>query len=447
MKHQWRLAAAALCGVLFFSSCGAQEVVPELLDSAAVSVDTEAVKRGTIYDLSVYHSAVVPAVETASFLCSGKLSQKYAVLGQTVEAGEVLAELDTEDLEEQIAALEEEITFTKQDYAYTLEQLELKVQIAELELKQLTGAGTGTISAAVHLPLWNLLVEVLPSLPEESQPEESEPESSEAESSTPESSEPESSAPESSQPESSGGESSAPESSAPESVPEESNTPSPGTVSLARSNLEQCRTDLQQEKELQALRLEQMAEKLEQLKLQVQDNQLVAPVSGTIVYETSTLHGETLQAYQPVYCIADETKLSLSGDEIAEAQIRKADHYEVQIGGDFYPIEYQSYSIDEYSALVLAGEETPSRFQFTDDSVQEKVWVGEYAAVYLYTSVAEDVLYLPVNALHTEGNLSYVYVMKEEGQERVTVETGVQTDSFVEIASGLQEGDVVYVQE
>ena len=79
--------------------------------------------------------------------------------------------------------------------------------------------------------------------------------------------------------------------------------------------------------------------------------------------------------------------------------------------------------------------------------MQEKVWVGEYAAVYLYTSVAEDVLYLPVNALHTEGNLSYVYVMKEEGQERVTVETGVQTDSFVEIASGLQEGDVVYVQE
>lgn len=447
MKQWIRTAAAVLAVLLGCTSCGTKEVVPELLDSAAVSVDTAEVVKGTFYDVEVYDSAVVPAVETASFVSGGVLEEKKAKLGDTVKKGDVLALLDTEELEEQIEDLQDEIAYTEQNNAYTLEQLQLRLQIAQLELKQLTGKSGVGADVAAAMPLARLLTTVLPSDPEssESTEEQTSEEDSELESS--ESSDGESSELESSEPESSEPESSEPESSEPETSEPEDPGPSAGSVSLAQSKVEQCRVDLSQEKEWQALVLKQLNDKLQALQEQVQDNRLLAPVSGTIVYETSSLHGETVQAYQPMYCIADESKRSLSGEEIVEAQIKSADRVEVQIGEKRYEVEYQAYTLDEYSALVLAGEDTPTRFQFADEKAAKEVEIGDYAAVYLYRSIAKDALYVPVNALHEDGGVRYVYRVSEDGQERMTVETGVESDSFVEITSGLQEGDVVYVQE
>ncbi len=452
MKQWIRTAAAVLAVLLGCTSCQTKEVVPELLDSAAVSVDTAEVVKGTFYDVEVYDSAVVPAVETASFVSGGVLEEKKAKLGDTVKKGDVLALLDTEELEEQIEDLQNEIAYTEQNNAYTLEQLQLRLQIAQLELKQLTGKSGVNANVAAAMPLARLLTTVLPSQPESSEEqssklESSEEQTSELESSEGESSELESSQPESSEPECSEPESSEPESSEPETSEPEDPGPSAGSVSLAQSKVEQCQVDLSQEKQWQALVLKQLNDKLHALEEQVQDNRLLAPISGTIVYETSSLHGETVQAYQPMYCIADESKRSLSGEEIVEAQIKSADRVEVQIGEKRYEVEYQAYTLDEYSALVLAGEDTPTRFQFADEKAAEEVQIGDYAAVYLYRSIAKDALYVPVNALHEDGGVRYVYRASEDGQERVTVETGVESDSFVEITSGLQEGDVVYVQE
>ena len=298
------------------------------MDSAAVSVDTAEVVKGTFYDVEVYDSAVVPAVETASFVSGGVLEEKKAKLGDTVKKGDVLALLDTEELEEQIEDLQNEIAYTEQNNAYTLEQLQLRLQIAQLELKQLTGKSGVNANVAAAMPLARLLTTVLPSQPESSEEqssklESSEEQTSELESSEGESSEPESSELESSQPESSEPESSEPESSEPETSEPEDPGPSAGSVSLAQSKVEQCQVDLSQEKQWQALVLKQLNDKLHALEEQVQDNRLLAPISGTIVYETSSLHGETVQAYQPMYCIANESKRSLSGEEIVRSADQK----------------------------------------------------------------------------------------------------------------------------
>jgi multidrug efflux pump subunit AcrA (membrane-fusion protein) len=442
MKQWIHTAAAVLAVLLGCTSCGTKEVVPELLDSAAVSVDTAEVVKGTFYDVEVYDSAVVPAVETASFVSGGVLEEKKAKLGDTVKKGDVLALLDTEELEEQIEDLQDEIAYTEQNNAYTLQQLQLRLQIAQLELKQLTGKSGVNANVAAAMPPARLLTTVPPSESESSESTEEQTSEDDSELESSESSEGESSEVESSEPESSEPESSEPETSEPEDP-----GPSAGSVSLAQSKIEQCQVDLSQEKEWQALVLKQLNDKLHALEEQVQDNRLLAPISGTIVYETSSLHGETVQAYQPMYCIADESKRSLSGEEIVEAQIKSADRVEVQIGEKRYEVEYQAYTLDEYSALVLAGEDTPTRFQFADEKAAKDVKIGDYAAVYLYRSIAKDALYVPVNALHEDGGVRYVYRASEDGQERVTVETGVESDSFVEITSGLQEGDVVYVQE
>jgi len=46
-----------------------------------------------------------------------------------------------------------------------------------------------------------------------------------------------------------------------------------------------------------------------------------------------------------------------------------------------------------------------------------------------------------------EAGSRHVYVMKDGVRERRDVETGCIAEHAVEIKSGLEEGDVVYVQE
>ena len=62
--------------------------------------------------------------------------------------------------------------------------------------------------------------------------------------------------------------------------------------------------------------------------------------------------------------------------------------------------------------------------------------------------VAEDVVILNMNALSfDETNSAYVLKYNDAGElERVDVEVGVSNGSYVEIVSGLSEGDEVYVE-
>ena len=55
----------------------------------------------------------------------------------------------------------------------------------------------------------------------------------------------------------------------------------------------------------------------------------------------------------------------------------------------------------------------------------------------------EDVDYLPIEAVHTEGDKSYVFRSTLSGYERVEVETGTTNTDYIIITSGLRKGDRV----
>ena len=73
------------------------------------------------------------------------------------------------------------------------------------------------------------------------------------------------------------------------------------------------------------------------------------------------------------------------------------------------------------------------------------------ADVTFVTESAKDVLYVSKKAVFEENGVSYVYKKDAGGkgtEERVKtqVETGFSDTAFVEIVSGLKEGDVVYIE-
>ncbi|MFV0418897.1 MAG: hypothetical protein ACK5KT_09230 [Dysgonomonas sp.] len=55
----------------------------------------------------------------------------------------------------------------------------------------------------------------------------------------------------------------------------------------------------------------------------------------------------------------------------------------------------------------------------------------------------DDVLYVPLDAVHDEGDKSYVYKKSGGGYDKVEVETGASNSDFIVITKGLESGDNV----
>ena len=83
-----------------------------------------------------------------------------------------------------------------------------------------------------------------------------------------------------------------------------------------------------------------------------------------------------------------------------------------------------------------------------DVQVSEGIYPGMQATMTIPRESAMDVIILKMDALSFDrNNEAYVY-MKEESEElkQVKVTLGVSNDNYVEIKSGLHEGDTVYVE-
>lgn len=94
--------------------------------------------------------------------------------------------------------------------------------------------------------------------------------------------------------------------------------------------------------------------------------------------------------------------------------------------------------VTQYSAVVTLPKDP-------------KMLSGMSATVDIQIQGVDDVVLIPVDALHTTRNVSFVYTSyNEETKEyadRVDVVTGASNSNFVEIVSGLKEGDTVYYTE
>ena len=85
-----------------------------------------------------------------------------------------------------------------------------------------------------------------------------------------------------------------------------------------------------------------------------------------------------------------------------------------------------------------------SWFDFVSDSVDVKV--GGSATIELYTDTVKDALVVPANAVFRSKEESYVYLVEGDAKTKTVVKTGTETDAYIQLESGVKEGDVVYVE-
>ena len=110
---------------------------PELKEPADVASGTTAAYIAPMYRLNVYMGSITPYAEGLTMEIDGWITKYYAYPGKWVEEGEILVELNTENIQEQIDQLEASLAETEKNYAYSDRLVQLEIQMLEVELRQL----------------------------------------------------------------------------------------------------------------------------------------------------------------------------------------------------------------------------------------------------------------------------------------------------------------------
>lgn len=186
------------------------------------------------------------------------------------------------------------------------------------------------------------------------------------------------------------------------------------------------------------------------------DYTITAPISGTVVaknikagdkLDNSNMSTEMAVIYDmsSLECELSVDELDIKNVEVGQSVIIKSDAVE----GKTYHGEVQNVSIN---GTTTGGVTTyPVTIVITD--FDEDLLPGMNIDVEITTSQAKGVLAIPITAVN-RGNVVYIKGEKTEDTDRapegyksVRVETGVNNNEYIEIKSGLSEGDIVYIPQ
>lgn len=197
---------------------------------------------------------------------------------------------------------------------------------------------------------------------------------------------------------------------------------------------------------LLALELEQAQLDIQDLQNQIASARLIAPFAGQIL-SLDVKAGDAAQAYDAVGVLADPNALEITAELGSEELSQMALNQEAVItlrdrpGETFHgtvrqlPYPYGGTTVD-------TGDDDTAVHVAIEGEVD--MTLGELATVSIVLQEKENVLWLPPAAIRTYQGRDFVVVQLADGsQKRVDVLLGITTDERVEIAAGLEEGQTI----
>ena len=133
--------------------------------------------------------------------------------------------------------------------------------------------------------------------------------------------------------------------------------------------------------------------------------------------------------------------INLSKSDLAK--VKEGQQADVTIAGKKYEGQV---SFINHVATTNANNMPVIEAQIAITNADEEVYLGVEAKVVIYAEKAEDVLLVPVEAVNADKNGDFVYIVENNLVVRKDVITGVSSDTYIEIVSGLNENDQVMTE-
>lgn len=177
---------------------------------------------------------------------------------------------------------------------------------------------------------------------------------------------------------------------------------------------------------------------------------ITASASG-IVESIDIVKGAYANETQTLMTIIDSNKIgvefSISKDDLGS--ISKGQKARVVISGNEYEGTVDFVSRVAASDMQMSSGSSQSaggtiKGRIVLDEPDENIYIGVSAKVYIFVGKSEQTLVIPYEALNTDIDGDFVYIVNKENLiERKDVTLGIYSDEYYEVLEGLEEGDRV----
>lgn len=209
-------------------------------------------------------------------------------------------------------------------------------------------------------------------------------------------------------------------------------------------------------------REEKEEEQMELLKL-YHDGALLSPISGSVTYvedlaaetdETALLYGygtESESTDQLIATLSPDALMSITinVDETDILSLEKEQTVEITV--DSIGEETFEGTVTEINKTAASASGVTNYSAEIRLDKNEKMLAGMSADAVIRIQGVDDAIIIPVDALHQTSDSAYVYTSYDEETKEyggmVEVTTGLSNSNYVEIISGIKEGQTVYYTE
>jgi multidrug efflux pump subunit AcrA (membrane-fusion protein) len=200
---------------------------------------------------------------------------------------------------------------------------------------------------------------------------------------------------------------------------------------------------------LLALDLEQTRLDIEDLEDQIANARLVAPFAGQIL-SLNVKAGDSAQAFDSVGVLADPNELEITAELGSEELSQMALNQQAVIMLRDRPGEALNGTVRQLpypyggGTVDTGDDDTAVHVAIEEGSGPADLALGELATVSIVLEEKGDVLWLPPAAIRTYQGRDFVVVQNPDGsQQRVDVLLGIITDERVEMVAGVEEGQII----
>jgi HlyD family secretion protein len=187
----------------------------------------------------------------------------------------------------------------------------------------------------------------------------------------------------------------------------------------------------------------ELEEEIAELEERISDTVVFAPISGRVisVSDAATTDGEILSQNEEILQLAD-TRNPLVETEIEEQYvgfITEGQPVAVEISSSRIPGGVERVGL---TAQTTTSGGTPTvELDVALDVGEAEILPGSSALVEILIGEIADAVVLPRGPYLTSGNRRYLYRIDGETATRIDVEYGEITDEYVQVVSGVQPGD------
>jgi len=198
---------------------------------------------------------------------------------------------------------------------------------------------------------------------------------------------------------------------------------------------------------VQALNAAQL--RRQRLEDQIATGQLIAPFAGQVT-TLNVLPGKSVEAHKPVAVIADPAAWDITADLTSNQLGLMEEGQAADVTMSSRPGEIFTAILAQLPYPYGTGggevnvEDRDERVHIAlDDADSTDLQVGDLVKVTVLIERSEDTLWLPPAAIRTFEGRRFVMVKEEDRLRKVDVKLGIEGEDRVEILSGLEEGQII----